>query len=386
MAKYKHVKLDADALRRGGASAILAVEPSLLDGGLVRMLAEEPEPFTVAMVDLDLGPMVSVRSDAGGGKPVKAGVGVVSIDGPLAQKATVELCAYVDGYDAIAARFDLAMESTDTSAVLLRIDSPGGDVAGLEQGVARMLKSKEKYGKKVVAFVDELAASAAYRIASGVADEIVIPPAGRVGSIGVIAARVDLSGAAEKAGEKWTVIRDPKGKAASMPLAPVAELADQRMRSDVAAIRKTFFKAVSDSRGIETKAIADMDGDVFSGKAAIAQGLADHIDTLEGALVRTQKPITRGSKTKASGDDEMKLTQAIAGALGRCAAVPARSAGRRGHAAAAVHVAAGGADARGPWRVPAELLVRTVLLGVVALAGGALLGLIVAVSIVAAFR
>ncbi len=316
MGKYKHVKLDADALRRGGASAVLAVEPSLLEGGMVRMLAEEPEyPFTIAMADADGRSGREAQAAAAAGKPQK-GVGIVSIDGPLAQKATVELCAYVDGYDAIAARFDLAMESMETSAVLLRIDSPGGDVAGLEQGVARMLKSKEKYGKKVVAFVDELAASAAYRIASGVADEIVIPPAGRVGSIGVIAARVDLSGAAEKAGEKWTVMRSPKGKAAGMPLQPIADIADERMRADVDEAQGSFTKAVADSRGLLTKEVRALNGAVFAGKAAIAQGLADHIDTLEGALARTQKPIKRGSKKQASGDDDMKLTQAIAGALG----------------------------------------------------------------------
>lgn len=305
MHEYKHVRLDADALRRGGASAVLAVDPSII-GGVVRLRSTEPEPFTAAYA-------AAAKS---GGSEAQKSVGVVSVEGPLSQKATADLCGYVDGYDAIAARFDLAMGSDVTSAVLMVLDSPGGDVAGLEQGVARMLESKKKHGKKVVAFVNEMAASAAYWIAAAVADEIVIPPAGRVGSIGVIAAFVDLTAAAEKAGEKWTVIRYPAGKADAMPLAPLTDLATERVSATVEELGKRFHKAISNARDISTKEIRAMNGAVFSGKAAIAAGLADRIDTLEGALARTQKPIERGSKTTASGDENMKLVQAIAANLG----------------------------------------------------------------------
>lgn len=266
MRRRKHVTIDAAALARAGASPVLALAASAL-GGVVAMAAEEP--------------------DAGERKALRLGdvwvtVAVLRIEGPLAQRAAVDLCAYVDGYDAIAARLELALES-DASGVLMTLDSPGGDVAGLEAGVERMRAAVERSGKRVVAYVDELAASAAYWIAAAVADEIVLPAAARVGSIGCIGAVVDLTEQAKQDGVGWTVVREPAGKAESMPYAPVSDLAEARLRESVSAAAGRFFAAVSEARGISTKKIRAMDGALFSGADAVKAGLADRVGSMDDA-------------------------------------------------------------------------------------------------------
>lgn len=55
-----------------------------------------------------------------------------------------------------------AINNPDVAAIVLRIDSPGGMVAGTET-LASVVKSSKK---PIVAFVDDLAASAAYWVAS----------------------------------------------------------------------------------------------------------------------------------------------------------------------------------------------------------------------------
>lgn len=125
-------------------------------------LGETAPPTTLAAAPPDpnepddLAPATQVAT------PQPATVAIVGIEGPLAQRAIYDLCGYVDGYDAIAARLQIALENPDVGAVVLRIDSPGGDAQGLEEAVRRMRLAVEQSGKPCMVYVDELAASAAY--------------------------------------------------------------------------------------------------------------------------------------------------------------------------------------------------------------------------------
>lgn len=239
-------------LARVRASSVLALEASALTGG------------------------VELRD----GEPVDV-VGVVEVEGPLAERATATLCGYVDGYDALAERFARAAEAG--GGVLLRLRSPGGDVAGLEQAVERMRAARRG---PVVAYVDELAASAAYWVAAAVADEIVVPPSGRVGSIGCIGVAVDESEAVARDGVRLTVVRSPAGKAEALSVAPLSELTEQRLRASVEAASGRFAAAVAAARGLSVQAIEALDGAVLEGALAVRAGLADRVGGRDVALSR----------------------------------------------------------------------------------------------------
>lgn len=265
-------KLDAAALTRAGASAFLAVAPRLL-GSMLTLPVEHPR--------VELRQRAAEKAPAS--KPQT--IAIVSIDGPLEQRAEDHLCGYADGYDAIAERFGAACEDPDVAAVVLRINSPGGDLAGLEEGVRRMQEARDASGKPVLAYVDELVASAAYWIAAAVASGgIFLPTAGQVGSIGVIGAVVDMTGALEQEGIAVTFVRDPPGKAESHPYGPNVELAQARLGRSIADASGRFAAAMSAARGLSVEAIRALDADVLEGPAAVMAGLANAVASFEEVL------------------------------------------------------------------------------------------------------
>jgi ClpP class serine protease len=288
----RHVEVTAASLARARSSGVLAIDLTSL-GGFVALAAEAPdEPY-------------ETRTD----QPTIA-VAVVYIDGPLAQRAMIDVCAYVDGYDAVGERLDAA-HASEAEAILLVIDSPGGDSAGLSEGIARMQASNARSGKPVIAYVDELAASAAYAIASGVASEIFVPTSGRVGSIGCYAAYADESKAWEAEGIKWTVAREPAGKAEMMPIAPIHDLANKRLADRVHRIGERFYAQVSASRDIPVETIRKMNGALFEGQDAVEQKLANQVGSFEDALARAQALAQerRTAKAKPAAQSTTRLTQ-----------------------------------------------------------------------------
>jgi len=235
-----------------------------------------------------------------GGSAVSGAVGLVDIAGPLSKRSWF----WGDGYDAIESRFAAALSDPEVGSVLLRMDSPGGEVAGLEEAVARMAAAKKRSGKRVVGYVDEFAASAAYWILASLADEIIVPPSAEVGSIGVIAAWVDASKAYEDAGLRVHVHRAPEGKAPGMSFAPLAELADERMAEGVRDAESRFAAAMAKARGLSKREIRAFDAATFRGAKAVEAGLADRVGSLETAIKAAR---SAARKTKMAQDIRTKL-------------------------------------------------------------------------------
>lgn len=280
--------VDALALAKIRHSKVLAVDPSIFGRIITLPLSKPATEFK------DAKKRTTTRASAAASEPDDGSlVAVVAIDGPLAQRAylDMELCGVVDGYDAIADRFAEAITDPKVGAVVLRINSPGGDVAGCEEAVARMRKMADAQGKHVVAFADELAASAAYWIASGVADEIVLPISGEVGSVGCIGAYVDSTGALEQAGHKVTIVRDPEGKAAAHPLGPVHDVAHSELVALVTEVTKRFMAAVSKRRDVETSELRELNGRVLHGRRAVKAGLADEVGSFETAIGKALRAV-----------------------------------------------------------------------------------------------
>lgn len=285
----KRVRIDAAALIKVGASEILAI-----DEGAMRSVALVPEP-----------------SAAPG---VVGGVGVIRIDGPLAQRAEADLCGYVDGYDAIAARYAAAHAEESVDSVLVVIDSPGGDVAGIEECIRRMQAAQKASGKPVVVHVDEMAASAAYWIASSIATAgIFAPPAGRIGSIGCIGCNVDETEALKMAGVNVTLVRSPEGKADSHPAGPLSELAEKRLRASVDKIAARFFAAVAAHRPLSAADAKALNGAVLDAPEAQAKGLIDGVQGLDSSVAAAAEmgaTKRREKQEKAMADQEMAQLRA----------------------------------------------------------------------------
>jgi len=125
-------------------------------------------------------------------------------------------------------------------------------------------------------------ASAAYWIASA-ADRVVASPSATVGSIGVYIAIPDYSAAAEMAGIKMVVIKSGKFKGAGIEGTSLNADQIENLQASVDTIHTEFKDAVNMKRKL-VKAEA-MEGQVFSGKQAAAQGLVTGLaDSFNAAL------------------------------------------------------------------------------------------------------
>lgn len=147
----------------------------------------------LAKENIDLGFFVNKRPES---ILTEDGVAVISIYGPL-MNDTAPIDRELGATDYKQVEFELAevAESDKAKAVMLRINSPGGTVAGC----AELAKLVANFPKPIVAHVEGMACSAAYKIACG-ADYVIATETSTVGNIGSIYAYVDTSKAREKMG------------------------------------------------------------------------------------------------------------------------------------------------------------------------------------------
>lgn len=212
-----------------------------------------------------------------------------------------------DSYPAIEARIRAACERT-APAIVMRIDSPGGDVTGCFE-LARVIRSMvESAGKTLYAYVDGHACSAAYALACVATGGIYACETAILGSIGVICTRWDYSEQNALSGVRVAFISSGERKAdghADLPLSD-AELAAQQRIIDATA--SVFFKLVSDMRGFDPQ---PLQAGIYLGADALGQRLADKIIPLD-ALVTI---ITSGASGMADPLDEARkaLEEAAAG-------------------------------------------------------------------------
>lgn len=272
-----------EAARRMGARAVVLSRENIVRVGASNVLAID-ENFIGRTVMLSPAKGVSKRGGAAQGA-----VGVVPVRGPLAQRAISDMCGYVDGYDAILARFQAALNDDSIDAVVVDIDSPGGDVAGLAQAADAIRMAREASGKPVFVFANELIASAAYWLACAFASEgISLPEAGQIGSIGCIGGLLDETKALEMEGLSVTLVRVPDGKAEANSVGPIKDLAEERLRARVETFAGQFFDLVASVRGLSVDAVRGMNGAVEIGKSGVKAGLADRVETFESVVARAQ--------------------------------------------------------------------------------------------------
>ena len=153
--------------------------------------------------NLDLSAFVNPRPDL---EVDSNGIAHIHVTGVLGKNLSqIERSCGNTGYEQLEAEVADAVKA-EARGILLHVNSPGGAATGNVE-TSRMLAGS---GLPTVAWVDELAASAAYAIASG-ATSIVASPSAQVGSIGTILPLVDNSGQWEKRGLKPAYITHTGG-------------------------------------------------------------------------------------------------------------------------------------------------------------------------------
>lgn len=227
------------------------------------------------------------RSDGSYGRVrQEGGVALIDIYGLLLGRGPWPMAEPMFGvttYEGLRAQLAEAVADTAVHAIVLVIDSPGGEAGGMK-AVADAVATAARE-KRVVAVVDDMAASAAYGIASA-ASEIWVSQTSTVGSIGVVLVHMDHSGELQMAGVRPTIIKAGAKKATGNPFEPLSETDAADLDALVSAHYAQFIDTVAKGRGsrLSAKAARETEAAVFVGEEAIARGLADRIGTVEEAV------------------------------------------------------------------------------------------------------
>lgn len=215
---------------------------------------------------------------------IEGAVAVYDIEGPLVQRGW--MCW--PGYDTIARDLGVALADSRVKSVLLRMNSPGGMAAGCFEASRQMRDAVRASGKRVVAFADEMAYSAAYCLAC-VADEIVLPEPGGVGSVGVIASMQSVAKALAEAGVDVRVFTSGAEKGDGHPALPITKGASERTQARVDELAGIFQRWVAERRSMTPEAVKALEAGVRYGRTATASGLADRVMSYPELLAEMQR-------------------------------------------------------------------------------------------------
>lgn len=216
-------------------------------------------------------------------------VAVMPVYGVLSKR--LGLMAAMSGgtsYDELQSNIGALLSDESVKAIVLDIDSPGGEVDGLPEFAAFLRQARDV--KPIHAQVNSLAASAAYWIAAQCTD-ITVTPSGEVGSIGVYTAHQDVSGAMEQDGVKVTLISAGKYKVEGNPYEPLGDEARAYVQDHVDAFYSMFLHDVAQGRGTTVDAVLTGygEGRTMLAKEAKAAGMVDRIDPLDATVRRLQR-------------------------------------------------------------------------------------------------
>lgn len=288
--------------RYARVSAVLTEQPwALLPGRLEALIAAVDRHEAGRQVTV-LENLVEARMQ--GPTVQKSGaVAVLPLHGTIAQRMNMmtALCGGTSS-ELFGQAFDQALADPSVAAIVISIDSPGGQVAGTEELARKIFQARGS--KPIVAVADSLAASAAYWIGAQ-ADQFVASPSSQVGSIGIVTAHTDVSKAEEMQGQKTTVLAVPPAKAEAHPYGPLTEDAHAQAIGALQPFYDLFVKAVARGRGISAADVRDGygQGRVLAALPAKDAGMVDRIETLSEVVARLSTPQGRRAALAARVGD-----------------------------------------------------------------------------------
>jgi len=216
------------------------------------------------------------------GYQVISGVAVIPVVGTLVAKlGTVYSYSGLTGYDSIMANLSLALDDDTVRAIVLDIDSCGGECSGLFTLCEAIVQARQT--KPIRAILSDAALSAAYAIASAT-ERISVEQTGSVGSIGVICLHCDFSRALDKAGATVTLIRYGDRKAEGNEYEPLSRSARAGIQADVDMMGGLFAETVARNRGMSVAAVVKTQAATFMGAEGVSLGLADAVEAPDAAF------------------------------------------------------------------------------------------------------
>ncbi len=225
----------------------------------------------------------------------KPTIAVVTLHGPIVSgRGGPQLLPFGNssaGGDTIAAALREAAANDDISAIVLRVDSPGGSVTGSEtvwREVNRVRSGKDGAGTPVVASMGAVAASGGYYVSMG-ADAIVANPGTITGSIGVVTGKLIARELKDRLGVGSDSVRtNPNADAWSINQ-PFTDEQHAHVEAEADLFYTDFVDRVAKGRKMTVEAVdAIARGRVWTGADALERGLVDELGGLRTAITRAK--------------------------------------------------------------------------------------------------
>ncbi|RMH93753.1 signal peptide peptidase SppA [Lysobacter pythonis] len=194
------------------------------------------------------------------------------------------------GGETVAALLRDARDDDKIKAVVLRVNSPGGEVYASEQ-IRREVAALKKAGKPVVVSMGDVAASGGYWISMN-AERIYAEPTTITGSIGIFGLIPNFTRTLDKLGVHTDGVGTTRIAGSFDPTRPLDPEAGKLIQSIIDKGYRDFTGKVAAARG---KPVADVDavarGRVWSGAQARERGLVDEFGGVRDAIADAAKRV-----------------------------------------------------------------------------------------------
>ena len=204
---------------------------------------------------------------------------------PIGDKvAVIDIVGVISRTDTVIDQIHQYRDDQTVKAIVLRINSPGGSVAPVQEIYSEL----RKLDKPIVASMGSTAASGGYYIAA-IADEILANPGTLTGSIGVIMQFTKLKGLYEKIGLEQQVIKSGKFKDTGSSMRDMTDEERALLQATLDDVHNQFIDAVFEGRQAHLtreEIVTLADGRVFSGQQAFGHKMVDQLGNLPDAIER----------------------------------------------------------------------------------------------------
>lgn len=208
---------------------------------------------------------------------MRGSVAVIPVTGTIVRYSSffTEICGGVST-EVLARDLNAALNDDSVKSIVFNIDSPGGEASGIAELSEMIVQARDK--KTVVAYVDDMAASAGYWLASA-ASEIYASKTAMVGSIGVVFTL------REKTGSGIEIVSNVSPR--KRPDLSTVEGKSQ-IQGWADKLGEIFVDSVAVNRGVSSDTVLQKfgQGDMLVGREALDAGMVDSITTFEALIAK----------------------------------------------------------------------------------------------------
>jgi protease-4 len=315
---------DAEAAKEAGLVDELLDAPALTDfafgnGDLTDYPFTSLGGYWGAKKKPDLCLASSVGKDGNEGAVSAGRIGLVYLEGQIMRG---ESQPGVIGDVTVAAELRELRRNQDIKALVVRVDSPGGDAVASEI-IRSEIAAFKSTGRPVLVSMGSVAASGGYWIASA-ATEITAEPTTLTGSIGVFSMRTSGAGVLAGLGVTYDGVEIGRSRSYGTIVEPIGKGEEERLQASVDRIYGDFIRLVAEARDLDITTAPDWaEGRVVSAEEAVSLGLVDKTGSLAEVMAEASEVsgvpascVERGTSRTRAGALIQEILAAVAPGAG----------------------------------------------------------------------